>query len=387
MTVPTHVDYLVVGGGVVGLSAAWNLARRGQQVLLLERFEPGHTRGASHGATRNMNNAYDETHYLDLYDEALEAWRDLEERSGERLLTLCGLVSHGDPESITRAHDALSARGAAVELLSAEEATSRWPGMRFEGTVLANRDAGRVHAATALEVFAAEARAFGADLRFGHRVTGITVVDDGARVTAVAPDGSELTLSASGVVVAAGAWSQQLLGGLVDLPPLTVTEEHPAHFQVRPTLVEPGAEQWWPSFNHFSPAASDPGRNNVYGMLTPGEGVKVGFHMVGDVVDPDARRFRASDLSREALRDYVAEWFPGLDPDTAVEISCTYTSTADGRFVLDRVGPLTVAAGFSGHGFKFAPAVGRVLADAAQGIAFPPEPFRLAAHGRGLSAP
>ena len=152
------------------------------------------------------------------------------------------------------------------------------------------------------------------------------------------------------------------------------------HFQIRPTLVEPGAEDWWPSFNHFAPAATEPGRNNVYGMLTPGEGVKVGFHMVGDVVDPDARRFRASDLSRDALRSYVEEWFPGLDPDTAVEISCTYTNTADGRFVLDRVGAITVAAGFSGHGFKFAPAVGRVLADAAQGIAFPPEPFRLASH-------
>ena len=383
MTQPTHatqVDYLVIGGGVVGLSTAWNLARRGQHVLLLERFEAGHTRGASHGATRNMNNAYEESHYLDLYDEAFEAWQGLEERSGERLLTLCGLVSHGNPEAITRAHDALQARGAAVELLCADEAASRWPGMRFEGTVLANRDAGRIHAATALEVFAAEAREFGADIRFGHQVTRITPSDEGATVTALDPHGEELTVVASGVIVAAGAWSQELLRGLVDLPPLRVTEEHPAHFQIRPTLVEPGAEDWWPSFNHFAPAATEPGRNNVYGMLTPGEGVKVGFHMVGDVVDPDARRFRASDLSRDALRSYVEEWFPGLDPDTAVEISCTYTNTADGRFVLDRVGAITVAAGFSGHVFEFAPAFGRALADAAQGIAFPPEPFRLASH-------
>ena len=115
-------------------------------------------------------------------------------------------------------------------------------------------------------------------------------------------------------------------------------------------------------------------------MLTPGEGVKVGFHAVGDEVDPDDRRFRAPDLARAALREYVAEWFPGLDPETAAEISCTYTSTDSGRFVLDRVGPITIAAGFSGHGFKFAPAIGRVLADAALGVAFPPAPFRLAAH-------
>lgn len=380
MSHAAQVDTIIVGGGVIGLSTAWNLARRGQRVLLLERFAPGHTRGASHGATRNMNNAYAEPFYLDLYEEALQAWQELEERSGERLLTLCGLVSHGDPDAIAGSYAALQARGAAAELLSAEEAASRWPGMRFEGTVLANRDAGRIHAATALEVFAAEARAFGADLRFSHRVTELTVVDGGVEVRATDPDGAELSFSASGAVVAAGAWSRELLTGLVELPPLTVTEEHPAHFQVRPTLVEPGGESWWPSFNHFATASTDPGRTNVYGMLTPGEGVKVGFHLAGDEVDPDARRFRASDLARDPLRAYVGEWFPGLDPDTADEISCTYTSTADGRFVLDRVGPITVAAGFSGHGFKFAPAVGRVLADAVQGVAFPPAPFRLAAH-------
>ncbi|QIM15738.1 FAD-dependent oxidoreductase [Leucobacter insecticola] len=376
----TRVDHLVIGGGIIGLSAAWNLARRGQQVLLLERFEPGHSRGASHGATRNMNNAYTEDYYLDLYDEALQLWRELERESGEQLLTLCGLVSQGDPGVISEAHAALTARGAAAELLCAEEAASRWPGMKFEGTVLLNRDAGRIHSATALEVFAALARAHGADIRFGQRVTDLRVTEHGTEVTAVDDSGSPTVFNAASVIVAAGAWSEQLLRGLVELPPLQVTEEHPAHFQIRPQMIEPGGEAWWPSFNRFVPGKEDPQDGAVYGMLTPGEGVKVGFHKVGDEVNPDARRFRGSDLSREALRSYVAEWFPGLDPDTAAEISCTYTSTADGRFVLDRIGAVTVAAGFSGHGFKFAPATGRILADAAMGISFPPDPFRLAAH-------
>ncbi|TDP95391.1 sarcosine oxidase [Leucobacter luti] len=381
-------DHIVVGGGVMGLAAAWQLALRGRSVVLLERFGRGHTRGASHGATRNMNNAYDEELYLDLYDEAFALWGELAEASGEQLLTLCGLVTHGDPTAVTNAHAALLARGAATEIITPDEAAARWPGMRFEGAVLVNRDAGRVHAATALEVFAAEANRHGADLRFEHRVAEITLTEGGAVVSGENAAGESFQLQASGVVVAAGAWSRELLRDHVVLPQLTVTEEHPAHFQPQPRFREPGAETWWPSFNHVRSVQdrdedSDGARartGSVYGMLTPGEGVKVGFHAVGDEVDPDDRRFRAPDLARAALRDYVAEWFPGLDPDTAAEISCTYTSTASGRFVLDRVGPITVAAGFSGHGFKFAPAIGRVLADAALGVAFPPAPFRLAAH-------
>jgi len=393
-------DHIVVGGGVMGLAAAWQLALRGRRVLLLERFAPGHLRGASHGATRNMNNAYSETVYLDLYDEALALWRGLEADSGEQLLTLCGLVTHGDPSAVSAAHAALAARGAATELIDPVEASSRWPGMRFEGSVLVNRDAGRVHAATALEVLAAEAEKHGAQIRSGHRVTRIEAHGDGVRVLAEGEPTQEepdrgleaVAFEAAGVVVAAGAWSRELLSELVELPRLVVTEEHPAHFAMRPEFREPGAEAWWPSFNHLRISnrpdpdlldpdpGSDPRGGAVYGMLTPGEGVKVGFHMVGDEVDPDVRRFRGSDLMRQGLRDYVERWFPGLDPDSAAEVSCTYTSTASGRFVLDRVGPVTVAAGFSGHGFKFAPAIGRVLADAALGVAYPPEPFRLAAH-------
>jgi sarcosine oxidase len=161
---------------------------------------------------------------------------------------------------------------------------------------------------------------------------------------------------ADAVVVAAGAWTAGLLGDSIPLPRLTVTEESPAHFAPR----DPAAS--WPSFNHFVASGTWPA--NVYGMPTPGEGVKVGFHAVGDEVDPDARPFR-TDKHADRLAEYVREWMPGLDPATAVPISCTYTSTSDEAFVLDRVGRIVVGAGFSGQGFKFAPGVGAVLADLA----------------------
>jgi sarcosine oxidase len=116
-------------------------------------------------------------------------------------------------------------------------------------------------------------------------------------------------------------------------------------------------------------------------MPTPGEGVKVGFHQVGDEVDPDRRPHRFTHA--DALAEYVREWMPGLDASVAAPVSCTYTSTPDSAFVLDRRDRIVVGAGFSGHGFKFAPGVGAVLADLAlDPAARAAEPFRLPADQR-----
>src|SRR4051794_24948882 len=92
-----NVDHLVVGGGVVGSAAAWQLARRGRSVVLLERFAPGHVHGASHGASRIYRQTYDRAEYLDLTIEAFGLWRELERTTGSELLTITGGVSHGAP--------------------------------------------------------------------------------------------------------------------------------------------------------------------------------------------------------------------------------------------------------------------------------------------------
>ncbi|QIK63711.1 FAD-dependent oxidoreductase [Leucobacter viscericola] len=374
-------DHIVIGGGVMGLATTWQLASRGESVLLLERFGAHHTNGASHGSTRNLNNAYSEDHYLDLFTEASALWRELESGSGTQLLGLHGLVTHGDPERITAAHDALQARGADISVMCADEAAAHWTGMKFEGNVLIGREAGIIFASRALDAFSAAAVAAGADIQRGVKVLEIDPLADGAYVTVQHPSGVEgvdgpvQDLFAAHVTVTAGAWSEPLLRGIIDLPTLTVTEEHPAHFAPRSNDLV------WPSFNHLLGAELlDEFGADVYGMPSPGEGTKVGFHCVGDEVDPDARTFHSTERLRSQLRTYVSEWFPGLDPDTAAEISCTYTSTASGDFVLDTVGPITVGAGFSGHGFKFAPAIGRVLADAAMGRGQAPSPFLLETH-------
>jgi sarcosine oxidase len=108
--------------------------------------------------------------------------------------------------------------------------------------------------------------------------------------------------------------------------------------------------------------------------------VKVGFHGVGAVVHPDRRDHLPEPGQLAQLQEYVRRWLPGLDAESPDPVSCTYTSTPTGEFVLDRIGPVVVAAGFSGHGFKSATAIGRVLADLAIGAPANAAPFGLAAH-------
>jgi len=356
-------EVVVVGGGVMGLATAWELTRRGHRPLVLERFARGHREGASHGATRNFNNAYAEEHYLDLLARARDGWDALGEVEGAPLLCLHGLVTHGGVP-LGGIRPRLLARGLPADLLSPRDAVRRWPGMRVDGDALWSSDAGVVRASAALAEFERRVDAAGGEVRWETPVTGIRESD--GRVEVDLADGTRV--HAGTVVVTVGAWSAALLPG-IGLPPLTVTEETPAHFLPRvPTA--------WPSFNHYVSPERYPA--TVYGMPTPGEGVKVGFHLVGDVVDPDARPHRPT--RQRELAAYVRGWMPGLDPETAVPISCTYTSTADGAFVLDRRGRIVVGAGFSGHGFKFATGVGATLADLAlDESARAAAPFRLPA--------
>jgi sarcosine oxidase len=356
--VSRSVEYVVVGGGAMGSAAAWQLAESGADVLLLERFEPGHVQGASHGASRNFNVSYDRAEYIDLLVEALPLWRRLESETAVEVLDLVGIVSHGgDGGEYERVRAALGAAGIPAEILTAADAGARWRGIRFATDVLYTPQAGRINADAAVRALQAAAIARGARVQHETRATRLDVVgDDHVRVTTESG-----TIDARRAIVTVGAWTTKLLGSHAPLPALVVTQEQPLHFGVS------DPEAVWPGFNHRRGEHDDGWYASVYGMFTPGQGVKAGWHGVGPVTDPDARTFRSEPRQREALQRYARRWLPGVDPDAFTEISCTYTTTPDSDFILDRVGPVTVGAGFSGHGFKFTPAIGRVLADLAQG--------------------
>jgi sarcosine oxidase len=352
----TRVDTLVLGGGAMGSAAAWALARQGREVTLLERFQAGHTRGASHGASRNFNLSYSDPTYVAMLVEALQLWRELEDDTDARLLNQVGLVNHGQGQPFTAVHAALTRVGFDPELLPVAAAEERWPGIRFDTEVLYTPEAGRLNADAAVAALQRAALRHGARVEHGMPATGVTVLgEDRVRV-----DTDTEQFEARRVIVTVGAWTDSLVGALLPMPRLVVTQEQPAHFAALDTGFA------WPGFNHgYRPGT--PGyeywRSPVYGMHTPGEGIKAGWHGVGPVVDPDNRSFASEPEQLVALRRYVREWLPGADPDIFTEISCTYTTSPDSNFVLDRRGPVIIGAGFSGHGFKFTPSVGRILAD------------------------
>jgi sarcosine oxidase len=362
-------ETVVVGGGAMGSATAWHLARRGRQVTLVERFGARHTMGASHGRSRNFNITYVDATYQDLLREAAVLWRGLEDESGVSLLDVIGITNHGAGVAPDLA-DQLGALGVRARMLTPAEAQERWAGIRFDTRVLHCPDGGRIDAQEAVAALQSEAALHGGEVLLDTRVDSIEVrADDRVEVAT-----QDEVFVADTVVVTAGAWTEQLLGSHLSLPRLVVTQEQPAHFAVSdPTAV-------WPSWNHLP----EPGNaryqhwySQTYGTLTPGEGVKAGWHAVGPVTDPDARTFEPEPVQLAALQQYAREWLPGVDADSLTPISCTYTSTDSTDFVLDRVGPLVVGAGFSGHGFKFVPAVGRILADLVAGTARPPGRFSL----------
>ncbi|UAJ79355.1 FAD-dependent oxidoreductase [Leifsonia sp. ZF2019] len=372
------VDTIVIGAGVVGAAAARSLVEAGSRVLLLEAFDRGHDRGSSHGASRIFRHGYDAADYVQLTVRAAAGWQRLERQTGRTVFDRTGALDHGDPRALDAIAAAMTAEALPSERLRGSEAAERWPGLRFEDDVLFSPGGGRLRAADAIDALLDTAAAAGADLRFGVRVASIASDGDGVVVTA--DDGEH---HAARLVIAAGSWTPGLAGGWLSrngaaLPDVRVTEEQPAHF---PLLPGPASDEGvWPSFVHHP---TDPEVPSVYGLLTPGEGVKVGVHGGGPVVDPGDRD-RTIDLVRlERLQRYVAEWVPGVDASRPASISCLYDTTPDSDFVLDRVGPVTVAAGFSGHGFKFGPALGDVLARLALHGERAPERFRLAVASPG----
>ncbi|MBA2625513.1 MAG: FAD-dependent oxidoreductase, partial [Acidimicrobiia bacterium] len=223
-------------------------------------------------------------------------------------------------------------------------------------------EAGRCRSDAAVAALQRRVGELGGDVRHECPVEAILpLAHGGVEVTA----GGEVWRAGS-VVVAAGAWAAGLIGDLAVLPPLEVTQEVVAHF--RPLEGDGDA---WPRFIHHR----DPW---TYGLGAPGEGVKVARHHVGLPVDPD-RRPPIDPSAVECLSRHVERWFPGLDPEPAGATTCLYTSTPSQDFVVDRVGPVVIGSPCSGHGFKFTPEIGRLLADLAEGSPPEIERFTLAA--------
>jgi len=351
VTLMERVDVVVIGAGAMGSATAWWLARRGRSVALVEQFEQGHIRGSSHGTSRIFRYAYGDPGYVRMVQDALPLWREVEDDAETTLLEITGGLDHGVPALVGPIASAMAACGVEHEKLTADAASERWPGMRFEGGVVHCPGAGRCLADATVLALQRRAAALGADVRFSTGPATLTWSDDGVVVRA-----AELEWAAPAAVVTAGAWLPAVLGWRVALPPLRVSRERIQHFAPRHGSTPPRSE--WPSFIHHRPDAWR------YGLVSPGEGVKVAEHMTGPVTDPaDEPPGEADPVAAERVRQYVEDWLPGLEPVPLHPATCLYTTTPTEDFLLERRGPVVVGSACSGHGFKFTPLVGRILAD------------------------
>jgi sarcosine oxidase len=333
---------IVVGGGVMGSSTAYALARHGIDVTVIEQFPLGHDRGSSHGTARIFRFSYPDPTYVSMAQEALPLWRALESEVGERLLTVTGGLDTG--KALDDHARALDVCGATFEMIDGGDACERWPELSFDrGTpVLFQPDAGVVAADRAVAAFAHGARGAGATVMDGTRA--IALEDANGGVT-VRTDAGELRARA--VVVAAGAWARGLLataGIALDVRP---TRETVAYFGLGGERVPPTLVDW--------------GSPSIYALPSPGDGIKAGEHRAGPTIDPDIPG-AIDDRAVERVARWVAERWPRADPRPHRAETCLYTNTPDEHFVLERHGRIVVASPCSGHGFKFAPLIGRRLA-------------------------
>ena len=337
---------VVVGAGVMGLATAWALSRRGEEVVVLEQFELGHRRGSSHGTSRIFRLSYPDAEWVALAQDAYVLWRELEAETGGRLLALHGLV---DAVRDVDAHGAaLTARGVSFDVLTGAEVGERF-GLSYEpaARLLFQPDAGIARADGALAAFREAAVGHGATVRERTPVRALSLRDD---AVAVATEDGELVARA--VVVTAGSWAPGLVETLGVELSVTVTRETVAYFAVEdaraPVSVIDDLDDPRPG-------------ESFYALAAPGVGLKAGAHRAGPVADPDGEGLPEQRLVEE-ISAWVARRFPRADPQPLGAETCLYTNAPDERFIIERHGRVVVGSPCSGHGFKFAPAIGERLA-------------------------
>lgn len=375
MPVVERHDVAVVGAGLTGAAAARELTARGHSVLLLEQYAVGHDRGSSHGSSRIFRRAYADPTYVDLTGRAAEEWTRLEDDAGVRLRTQTGGLDAGAGRE-QEMYAALRSRGIEATLLPPRAVAERWPGISLDGDACFHPEAGHLDADRTVAALLDLAVRDGAELREHTPLSRIEPVADGLLVH----HGSGHDRVGS-VVVAAGAWLPELLGGLAvvpRLPAMQVQQVEVFHHRHRdpdarwPTLVHDGLHDGL----HGGLHGGDP--VELYGLASGSDGgagpaYKIGQYGSDHPTTASSRDGVVDDRPRRAVRAFVERHLPGLDPAPVAEKSCLFTMTSDEDFVLDRAtvrgGAVVIASPCSGHGAKFAPLLGVLVADLVEGAA------------------
>jgi sarcosine oxidase len=356
-------DAIVAGLGGMGSAAAYHLAARDKRVLGLERHAPVHDRGSSHGESRIIRLAYfEDPAYVPLLLRAYELWEGLERETGRDLMSLVGALMIGPPDGALVSGSVASAdeHGLPYEILSASELKRRYPIFEPDPDVVAlyEERAGFVRPEAGVKAHLDLASSLGAELRFEERITAWEAGSSGVRV-----ETERGSYEAERLVVSAGAWAGELLAGLG--LPLEVTRQ--ILFWFRPEGgVEPYAPERVPIWIY------EPDDGNMFYSFPAVDGadtIKVAFFRAdGKPTNPETIDREVHGEEVEFIRGYLARHVPSVNGDLVAAKTCMYTNTPDEHFVISTHPDhphISIAAGFSGHGYKFCSVIGEVLADLA----------------------
>lgn len=362
-------DVAVVGLGALGSAAVWQAARKGAKVVGFEQFEFGHVRGASHDTSRIVRTAYDAPEYVSLAKAAYKDWADLEKDAGLKLLTVTGgivvLANDRTWSSGVKVSDytaSLDANNVPYELLNATEVNTRWPKLDIgaDENAVYTPDTGIAHAAKSVIAMQFAARAYGAILKENTPVTAIIPITKDLNKGVIVKT-KQGDFQARKVILAADAWTNKLLAPLGAQIPLEVMQEQVTYFKPK----EPGL------FNasHFPVWIRVVDGKTFYGFPTFGEPtIKAGRDVSNNHMSPEERSYTHSPKLLNELAAFMKD-FTSKDEELDIlrTVTCQYTITPGRHFILsalDEYPDILVALG-AAHGFKFAPVIGRVMAELA----------------------
>ena len=352
-------DVIVIGTGGIGSSALYELSRRGVRALGIDQFPPGHDRGSSHGESRVIRRSYFEhVDYVPLLNLSYRLWDEFGDATGESFFQRCGIVYVGadDNEIIQGVLASAAAYQLDVQRMNHQEAAVRFPGFAIPAgaTVVWEPDAGYLQLEPSIRAMISLAKQLGVESRHGIEVVGWQATNQ--RVVVETTGGR---FEAKNLIVTAGCWARSLLADLNI--PLRVLRKHLHWFRTNDGRYH--QSQGCPC---FFVAQND---NYIYGFPDYGAGLKVAVHSGGTGVDDPLTDDRLPEPSDDQqIESFLAKYMPGVSSTRLRHEVCFYTMTPDGHFVIDRhpqYDNVVFAAGLSGHGYKFAPALGRVLTELA----------------------
>jgi sarcosine oxidase len=357
---PQSFDVIVLGVGGMGSAACFELARRGRRVLGLEQFPLAHSQGSSHGHTRIIRTAYAEgPQYVPLAKRAFARWYELEQLTGRHLLTECACLNIGPPKSehVEGVRKSVREHSLVAEEVSASETNRRFPAYRFpvEYSGIIEQAAGFLYVEDCVRAHCDMALSLGATLRAEEPAREWKVVGDSVEVKT-----DKDTYRATKLIISAGAWATKLLADIG--VPLVVMRQVLTWFNV-------GTRADFRRDNFPIFIADVPG-GPFYGLPAIDRfGLKVARHYhAPELPNPDGVNWNTTADDEQPVREFLDAYLPGVGPLTKAQV-CMYTVTPDHNFVIDlhpRFPQVSVACGFSGHGFKFASTVGEILADLAE---------------------